>query len=136
MTINEAVARVDEIRPNQYSAQRKQAWVLTVEKLIKHDVYDVHEHSDDDVFTDFESDTLLDDKLYVDDAYSDLYVYYLCTMIDWNNAENGRYNNDAEMYNSTYSDYIAWYNRTHKPKCDNTLTYFAKAVTESENPLS
>ena len=54
--------------------------------------------------------------LLVPDPYAEeVYVRYLQSMIDLENAEISKYNQSAAMYNAAYQVFAAWYNRTHLP---------------------
>ena len=41
---------------------------------------------------------------------------WLECQIDYANAEFGKYNNSAAMFQAEYDAFANWYNRTHKPK--------------------
>ena len=43
-----------------------------------------------------------------------MYLLYLCSMIDFANAEYDRYNNDMAMLESVYGDYERYFNNTHE----------------------
>lgn len=113
MTITKAIGVVDKIRPNQYSTDNKREWILTIENRIKNEIYLTHDH-DEIPFTDF--DRYGDDtELFAPSPYDEIYILYLCGMIDFNNAEYNRYNNDVELFNKTFEDYARWYNRNNVP---------------------
>ena len=121
MTANEAIAIVDKLRPNQIETEIKIAWIKQIEKTIYNEIYITHDNGEIP-FTDLDSETFADDKLFADIPYDKLYTDYLCAMIDNSNAEYERYNNDLSAFSSKYSDFEDFYNRQHMPVSTN-LTY-------------
>lgn len=114
MTANEAIAIVDKLRPNQIEKDIKIAWIKQIEKTIYNEIYITHDNGEIP-FTDFDSETFADDKLFADIPYDKLYTDYLCAMIDYSNAEYERYNNDLSSFTSKYGDFEDFYNRQHMP---------------------
>ena len=58
----------------------------------------------------------MEKTLLVPDPYAEeVYVRYLHSMIDLENAESCMYNQPAAMHNAAYQAFAAWYNRTHLP---------------------
>lgn len=116
MTIAEAIAQCDAMKPNQYSEAQKVAWLSNLDGMIKLEVIDTHEGGDLIEFTPYGALTDLDTTdLLVSEPYADLYTKWLFAMIDFNNAEFTRYNNSMMMFNSAYGNYATYYNRTVLP---------------------
>lgn len=46
--------------------------------------------------------------------YDDIYVYYLCAMIDLANEETQLYENDLEVFNAAWARAQAWYRRNNR----------------------
>ncbi|MCH5325532.1 MAG: hypothetical protein J1E39_10020 [Eubacterium sp.] len=122
MTINEVIAKVDSIRPNQYSKDEKIRWLLQVEDRIKNEIYMTHEH-DDIEFTDTSEEDEGEITLFAPSPFDELYILFLAWRIDSYNAEYSRANNDAEQFNNIYSDFEKYYNRQHMPIPVNRITY-------------
>lgn len=59
--------------------------------------------------TDYETDLL------VDEPYTDVYRFYVMSMIDYYNGETARYANSSTMFNNSYLEYAGYYNSTHEP---------------------
>ena len=115
MTIQEAIARVDELMPNQYSTEQKIHWLSTLDGKIFHEVIMTH-HGAAFAYYPFEGYETDDEELLVKPPYADdVYGYYLQSRIAEANSEWGKYNQLSELFNAAYSDYTAWYNRTHMP---------------------
>lgn len=116
MKILEAITKIDTLKPNSYSQTEKIKWLSTLDGIIKTEIIDTHEGGEGIVFNGYEDGTSLDTELLVPSAYSDIYIRYLEAQIDYANAEYGKYNNSMAMYNSAYSNFERYYNRTHMPK--------------------
>ena len=52
----------------------------------------------------------------VPEPWDRMYISYLESQMDYANAEYGRYNNSAAMFQAEYDGFANWYNRTHMPK--------------------
>ncbi len=116
MTLMEALFRIDEVKPNSYSQSEKTKWVSTLDGMIKSEIIDTHEDGDDIVFKEYDADSDLATELLVPPPYDDIYIRWLETQIDYANGEYGKYNNSKAMYNTAYTAYANYYNRTHMPK--------------------
>jgi hypothetical protein len=102
-------------------------WISNLEERIIHEVIETHElhegeqpgrEDPDGKPSEFHaySEEDKDVELLVPDPYSELYVYYIFSMIDFHNGETDRYSNSMIMYNNAYSNWFNHYNRTHMPK--------------------
>ena len=116
MTIMEALYRIDELKPNSYSQPEKIKWLSTLDGMIKSEIIDTHEGGENVVFEGYSEDADLTTPLLVEAPYDDIYLRWLETQIDYSNGEYGKYNNSIAMYNTAYSAYARFYNRTHMPK--------------------
>ena len=116
MTIMEALYRIDELKPNSYSQPEKIKWLSTLDGMIKSEIIDTHEGGENAVFEGYGEEADLTTPLLVEAPYDDIYLRWLETQIDYSNGEYGKYNNSIAMYNTAYSAYAKFYNRTHMPK--------------------
>ena len=57
--------------------------------------------------------TAPDRQLLIEDAFSDVYLYYLCMQIELGSGNITGYQNMASLFNRAYVDYISHFNRTH-----------------------
>lgn len=112
MTIREAIDICDNLKPNQYSEEIKLAWLNNLDAQIHRDIIKTHEGWDGKDFIPYED---YDKELIVPFPYTDIYPACLKMHIDDENADNGRYNNSATMYNAYYDDFAKDYNKKHKP---------------------
>ena len=111
MTIKEAIEKADRLRPNSFTVEDKKAWLADFESRIYNEIYSTHKC--DIPFTDV-SQMTEETKLFVKPPYDELYQLYLCSVVDFFNAEYSRYNNDMIMLNSLYSDYERYFNNNYE----------------------
>ena len=115
MTIIEAINKIDSFKPNSYTQDDKIAWLSELDGIIKAEIIDTHEGSEDVTFNGYEVDMALDTSMLVPAPYDDIYLKWLEAKIDYLNGELAKYNNSMTMYNSAYSVFERYYNRTHMP---------------------
>lgn len=117
MTVGEAIALVDKLKPNQYEEETKAGWLREVDYTVHEDLMKTHEpnEGEEDTF-DPEGYAESGHELLIPPPFTDVYIYYLETQIDLNNAELGKYANSMALYNAAYTNYSAWYTRRHMPK--------------------
>lgn len=115
MTIIEAINKIDSFKPNSYTQDDKIAWLSELDGIIKAEIIDTHEGSESITFNGYEVDTALDTIMLVPAPYDDIYLKWLEAKIDYLNGETPKYNNSMTMYNSAYSIFERYYNRTHMP---------------------
>ena len=116
MTIMEALYRIDEVKPNSYSQAEKIKWMSSLDGVIKSEVIDTHEGGENVVFNGYDENSDLSTVLLVPAPYDDIYLRWLEMQIDYANGEYGKYNNSMSVYNTAYTSYANYYNRTHMPK--------------------
>ena len=114
MTIIEAINRIDALKPNGYGQAEKIKWLSDLDRTVKAEIIDTHEGGGES-FTGYNSDTPLDTVLLIPELYDDVYVKWLEANIDYANGEYGKYNNSIAMFNSEFSGFRRYYNRTHMP---------------------
>lgn len=115
MTIIGAITRVDAVKPNTYSQMDKVKWLSELDGIIKAEIIDTHEGGENALFAGYTEYTDLNTKLLVPAPYDEVYIRYLEMQIDYANNEYGKYNNSMMMYNSAYTAFEKYYNRTHMP---------------------
>lgn len=120
MTIASALAAVDALKPNAYTAAQKIAWLDECEKRVLTEVISNHELTDAEealygAYAGYDSLTDTDTELLVPDPYSVLYRWWLEANIDLTNMELGKYNNSTRLYKEALSDFAGWWLRTHMP---------------------
>ena len=116
MTIIEVITHIDTVKPNSYGQTEKIKWLSDLDGVIKAEILDTHEGSENISFSGYTENTDLTTKLLVPAPYDKLYIHYLEMQIDYANNEYGKYNNSMVMYNTAYSAFEKYYNQEHKPK--------------------
>ncbi len=115
MTVSEAIAKSDGLRPNDFLQADKISWLSELDGRVKLEILDLHEDFSDVSFSGYtSSDTTA--ELLVPDEYADIYIYWLFLKMDFVNGETQRFNNSAAMHNTAWTNYANYINRTHKPK--------------------
>ena len=116
MTLLEAINRIDVLKPNGYSQAEKIQWLSNLDGIVKREIIDTHEGGEGVTFNGYTEETSLTTELLVPAPYDDVYLRYLEMQIDYANGEYGKYNNSMAMYDTAYSTFQRYYNRTHMPK--------------------
>ena len=116
MTIQEAIDRADEMKPNTMSRGLKVKQLTVIEQLIHDEIVMRHEHpAEQETKPVYTEETDPTTELIVPDPYSDVYVDWLLTQIDRQNQEDGRYNVDRAHFENSYSTMRDWWTRNHMP---------------------
>lgn len=102
-TLQEVIARVDEIKPNAFSDEIKVSWLNALEGRIVVDVFQLpraeaiaRHHTEED----------LGQELLVKFPHDDIYEAWLAAKIDFANGEYEKYQNSMAMYNELYEDFV------------------------------
>ena len=122
MKIIEAINRIDSLIHNTYSQQEKVAWLSEVDWDVSRSVIEIHE-GNDSTFTGYDDLTDLNTEMFIPEPYSKAYLLWLEAQIAYYNGEYDKYNNAMDMFDTAYTGYRNYYNRTHMPK-GTTFTYF------------
>lgn len=116
MTIREAIERCDLVKPNQFDDETKVQWLTGLDGKVWQEVIRTHEDAPEGGLPVYNSTKDMETALLIPAPYAgEVYVRYLQSMIDLENAEIGKYNQSAAMYNAAYREFEAWYNRCHLP---------------------
>lgn len=115
MTIETALSRVNAMKPNAYEDTDKIRWLSDLDGMVFEEVLKTHEDREPETFTPYTALTERSTELLIPEPYSDVYVKYLSSQIDFHNAEYARYNNSTTMFNIAYTAFVTQYHRTHLP---------------------
>lgn len=115
MTINEAISRIRQSKPNTYSDSELVAWLSELDGTIKTEIIDTHKGENTE-FNGYGTDVDTGTVLLVPYPYDKIYIFYLEMKIDYQNGETKRYANSAALYNAAYTEYERYYNRNNMPK--------------------
>lgn len=120
MTLQEAIAACDRMKPNACPETDKRRWLSELDGRIYTELLAVHEEAPEE-FSGYDDTTPGTTALLVPDRYADVYLKYLSAQIDFENEEFIRYNNSAALYNAAYRAYADEYHRTHRPVQKNRI---------------
>ena len=115
MTIMEAIHLINTVKPNSYDQALKIKWLSTLDGIIKKEIIDTHDGSENVVFSGYTEETNLLTELLVPAPYDDIYIRYIEMQIDYANGEYGKYNNSKAMFDAVYSAFEKYYNRENMP---------------------
>lgn len=116
MTIQEAIARVDAIKPNRYKLEQKIAWLGNLEGQIYNELVLTHDNPDMLARIEFSGNMDTDQRLIAPRPYDEVYTLYLQSQIDLSNMEIAKYNSTKTLYNNAYQTLVDFWNRTHMPR--------------------
>lgn len=116
MTIRDAIEQVDKLKPNQYTTDEKVRWLSALDGQIWREAITQHDMPHADNFSGYAVGSGMDTELLVQEPYAvDIYINYLQSRIDRENAEIGKYNQSITMYNTAYNTWLNWLTRTYHP---------------------
>lgn len=115
MTIHEAIARVDAVKPNRFKEAQKIAWLGNLEGQIFNELVLTHECPNPIRRIAFDENMDTDQQLIVPHPYDEVYILYLQSQIDLNNMEIAKYNNSKTLYNNAYQTLVDYWNRSYMP---------------------
>lgn len=113
MTIKELLDAVDQLKPNQYTYAQKIVWLKALDGMIWNKIkLFTGELSDREPDPETYTEELMETtELLLTDPYTEIYTWYVFAMIDVNNGETLRYENDMVMYNTVLNDFLSAYTR-------------------------
>lgn len=113
MTINEAIARVDDLRDNTMAPNIKIAWLEMVDQQVYNEIIKGRVGADAVTLPDY-SDDNGERVLLVPPPYDMLYVYRLEAEIYYKNQEIDRQANALTRYNELMDAFAKQYAREHR----------------------
>lgn len=125
MKIQEALDGVDTLKPNTCDEGTKIRWLSVLDARVHSEILMTHDHDPaEGVFAGYTEQTDRDTELLAAAPHDEMYLYYLESKIDYSNGEMGKYNNSAAMFNSAYTEYANFINRTRMPVQKTDIRYF------------
>ncbi len=115
MKVIEAINKADALNPNSYSTETKIEWLSNLDTAIFMNIISTHEEAAISEFNGYDTNSN-DAELLVPSPYDSIYIYWLQVKIEYWNQEIKKHNNAMVMYNTAYSEFERYYNRTHLPK--------------------
>ena len=117
MKILEAIAEVDNLKPNMYAEDEKIKWLSRLDGRIWQDIVLTHKRLEGETPETFEPYTVNDGEkdLLVGEPYDEMYVRWLEAQIDYSNMEYDSFNNSNAVFEALFSSFRNAYNRSHMP---------------------
>ena len=117
ITIQEAIDKVDLLKPNAFPPEQKKEWLSNLDKKVWHEIYLTHEgQTPVTCFTGYNQDTDTGTKLLVPEPYTDVYLHWMSAQMDLANMESAKYAQNRQLFNAAYQDFGDFWRRTHMPK--------------------
>lgn len=123
MTINEAIARVDDLRDNTMAPNIKIAWLEMVDQQVYNEIIKGRVGADAVTLPDY-SDNDGERVLLVPPPYDMLYVYRLEAEICYKNQEIDRQANALTRYNELMDAFAKQYAREHRSLPHPPVVYY------------
>ena len=115
MKISEVIAKLDSLKPNAFAMEDKIGWINELEWRIKKEIVDTHEIVEPVDFDGYSGEESLEQVVIAQAPWDNVYLRWLECMVDYYNGESARLANSRILFNDSYADFAAWYNRTHRP---------------------
>ena len=118
MTIDEAIAQADALKPNQVERAQKIAWLTQLDGWIFSTLMKRHAKDGEtpERFTPYTQASSPDTELLAKPPYDEMYRFYLEMHIDLVNLEFDKYNNSAALYTAAWGQFARAYHREHRFK--------------------
>jgi hypothetical protein len=117
MKLREILTTIDQIRPNAYTDAEKIAMLNTIEGRVYTDIFQKAEEFEG-AFIPFEEGQE-ERELAVPVPFTELYIFFLMSRIDFLNGDSGRYNDTMVLLQNAWDEYAAYYRENNKPKQTN-----------------
>lgn len=121
MTIDQAIAKVDRLRPNDVDTLVKIGWLESVDKYVHHNVIAVREGGDkavEPVYVNMREGDIAAVSgttiLTVPAPWDECYVFYLQAQLYYEQREIKKYASAMALYNQTMSEFTAHYFHSHR----------------------
>lgn len=125
MTIHDAIAEVDSLKPNMFGEKDKIRWLSRLEARIYQEIICTHQRNDGEEeisFTGYGEDDG-EKELLVGQPHDELYLRWLEAQIDYHNMEYDSFNNSNAVFDAVFSSFRNAYNQSHMPKGTRKIYY-------------
>ena len=112
MKVNEAMARIDALRPNTVDEKTKRGWLTRVDQYVFSEIVSRREGAEGKTFTPY-GDGEGERETLVPPPYDELYIFYLEGMIYYTTRELDKMSGSMVLYNQTMREYKNRYFSRH-----------------------
>ena len=118
MTIQEALANVDEMKPNNIARSTKIRWLGEVDGMVVDKLIRTHEQPKGapEEYVPYTKETDESTVLLIPYPHDEIYRWYLEAQIHLRNMEMDQYQNMQGFFQKAWDEYRRKYNREHMPK--------------------
>ena len=116
MTLSDARARTDALRPNSFTRRQKLDWLSALDGAVTAELINTPEGGEWVKFEAYTEESAPDTRLLVPPPYEEVYLRYLEAQMDYANGEFDRFNNSNAMYAAAWTAFANYYNRMHMPR--------------------
>lgn len=112
MTIRDVLRLCDDVRPNPYAPATKIRWLGELDGKVAQQVM-LLDRSEMSQFQYTERD--MEREMLVEFPHDEIYQYWLNAKLDYAAGELKRYNNDIELFNAAWGEFVRWFAATYDP---------------------
>lgn len=120
MTVEEILANVDLLYPNDVQQEHKWSWITQIDKLLLDECLLTHELK---VCEERKAEEIAgmttarrDYEPLAQPPYHDVYLHYIASKMAQINLDTDQYTNESALYNNALLTYKNMFNRTHRSK--------------------
>ena len=117
MKVREILARIMQIRPHAYTDEEMIGMLNTIEGRVYTEIFQKAADFTGE-FVPFQEGEE-ERELAVPVPFTELYLFFLMSRIDFYNGDSGRYNDSMVLHNDAWDNYAAYYRENNKPKQTN-----------------
>ncbi len=115
MKIAEAIASLDELKPNAFPERIKLRWLSELDIRLYESVMKHYEDCPEE-FAGYGEETDRETELLAPAPYDRMYLFWLEAQVDYWLGETARYNNAISTFEAEYASFAAAYHRKHVHK--------------------
>ena len=109
MTASESIARRKQIRQGNIDYAQYLKWINVIEGRVQTEV--MNKALDEIIIYNEESDNA---PLLIPHPYDEVYIYYLCAMVDFFNEELDLYATDVDFFEQKFETFKKYYSKNHE----------------------
>lgn len=113
MRVGEAIALLNELKPNALPESHKLRWLSELDGIAAEEIFSLYGGAPD--FSGYGAETAASAELLIPPPYDEAYVNYLFAQVDFLNGDFARYNNAMALFNAAYAAFADHMARTHSP---------------------
>lgn len=112
MIIGDAIKEADRLKPNAFPTEDKLRWLERLERRVREEVLAHYTGTVPEVEPFTTED--LENELLVPAPYDEMYIHWLCAMMDYYEREIDSFNASNAMFEAVFVSFRNWYNWNHE----------------------